>query len=338
LPADPEIVAEIGAAGARARDLTRQLLAFARRQVIAPVPLDLNTLIRGSEKLLRRVLGEDIELVATLQPALWHIRCDPGQIEQVILNLAVNARDAMPNGGKITIETSNQEVTGLHRALYPGIAPGPHVRLAIQDSGIGMTADVKARLFEPFFTTKPVGKGTGLGLAMIHGIVTQSGGFIRVESEPTYGTSFEVLFPRVSEEASTTAEPAPAEAARGKETILLVEDDLLVRRVTARSLGAGGYELLMASNGLEAVEILAGHRGRLDLLITDVVMPGVDGRQLATAVRKEWPDVRVLYVSGHAHDVLGQRGMLDEGVDLLPKPYTSSSLLARVQAALARTT
>ena len=337
LPPDPEIVEEIGAAGARARDLTRQLLAFARRQVCAPVQVDLNAVIRGAEKLLRRVLGEDIELVTSLQPALWPLLCDPGQLEQVLLNLAVNAHDAMPGGGKLTIETSNQEVTGAHDLLYPGIKPGFHVRLAIHDSGLGMAPEVKARLFEPFFTTKPLGKGTGLGLATVYGIVEQSGGHIRAESEPGYGTTFEVLFPRIAVAAAASTEAEAVTRAGGRETILLVEDDPQVRSVTARSLTTGGYTLLLASNGLEAVEILASNRGRLDLLITDVIMPGVDGRKLAEAVRKEWPKVRVLFVSGHAHDVLGQRGILDEGVDLLPKPYTSASLLARVRAALDRT-
>ncbi len=338
-PLDPEVVEEIVSAGARARDLTRQLLAFARRQVFTPIPLDLNALILGAEKLLRRVLGEDIELVTNLQPVLWPVRCDPGQLEQVILNLAVNARDAMPNGGKLTIETSDQDITELQTSIYPGINPGPHVRLAVHDSGVGMAHDVKAHLFEPFFTTKPLGKGTGLGLATVHGIVKQSGGHIRVETEPSYGTTFEILFPRIMEAASAE-QPAEEETrkaeARGGATVLLVEDDSHVRSATARALISGGYALLQASNGLQAVEMLAGHKGRLDLLVTDVMMPGVDGSKLAEAVRRAFPQVRVLFVSGHAHEVLGQRGMLDEGVDLLPKPYTSASLLERVRAALGR--
>ncbi len=333
---DPEVVAEIRGAGERARDLTRQLLAFARRQVIAPVPVDLDELLRSAGRLLRRVLGEDIALVSNLQADLWPIRCDPGQLEQVVLNLGVNARDAMPKGGTLTIETSNQEVGPAEAALYPGIAPGPHVRLAMHDSGIGMAPEVRSRLFEPFFTTKPVGKGTGLGLATVHGIVKQSGGFIRVESEPGYGTTFEMVFPRIVEAASREGEAACPATTGGVETILLVEDDPHVCSVTARALADAGYTVLVARNGIEAVELLASHPGQLDLLVTDVVMPGVDGRQLADSVRKEWPDARVLFVSGHAHDVLGRRGMLDGAVDLLLKPYTAGSLLGRVRRALSR--
>ncbi len=339
--ANTEDIDEVRTAGERARELTRQLLAFARRQVFEPVSLDLSALVRDSEGLLRRVLNEDVVLEVALQPDLWPVRCDPGQAEQILLNLVVNARDAVVHAGKLRIETSNQEVTDAHGLLYPGITPGPHVRLAVHDSGMGMSPEVKARLFEPFFTTKPIGQGTGLGLATVHGIVKQSGGFVRVESEPGYGTTFEVLFPRAAEPASpepTSPSPEPLllAAPQGRETVLLVEDDPHVRSVTARTLGSGGYEVLVAGNGLEALELVSSHRGPLDLLVTDVIMPGVDGRQLAEAIRRAWPELRVLYVSGHAHDVLGQRGALDSGIDLLPKPYTPVSLLARVRAALVR--
>jgi PAS domain S-box-containing protein len=332
--AEREIVDEIGAAGRRARDLTRQLLAFARRQVIAPVPLDLNTLVRDSERLLRRVLGEDVALVATLQPALWPVRCDPGQIEQVVLNLAVNARDAMPAGGRLTIETSNYDVAEMHRALFPGIEPGPYVRLAVHDSGTGMSPEVKGHVFEPFFTTKPVGKGTGLGLATVYGIVNQSGGFIRVESEPGYGTSFEVLFPRIAEVAGPVEPPAPVSTGHGTETVLVVEDDPQVRAVTVRSLRAGGYLVLAASDGREALELGAQAKGLLRLVVTDVVMPGLDGRALADELRRHHPELRVLYVSGHAEEAIVKRGVLDPGIEFLPKPFTASSLLARVRAVL----
>ena len=335
-PANMEDVEEVRTAGERARELTRQLLAFARRQVIEPVSLDLTVMVRNSEKLLRRVLNEDIVLEVALQPDLRPVRCDPGQLEQILLNLVVNARDAMAHGGVLRIETSNQEVTDAQESLYPGISPGAYVRLAIHDSGIGMSPEVKGRLFEPFFTTKPVGKGTGLGLATVHGIVKQSGGFIRVESEPSYGTTFEILFPRARDAATPPPAVEPLPARRGGETVLLVEDDPHVRSVTARTLGSDGYEVLVASNGLEALEIVSSHRGPLDLLVTDVIMPGVDGRQVAEAIRGQWPELHVLYVSGHAHDVLGERGALDPGIDLLPKPYTPASLLARVGAALAR--
>jgi PAS domain S-box-containing protein len=333
---DAEIVGEIGAAGGRARELTRQLLAFARRQVIAPVPVDLNALVRRGEKLLRCVLGEDVELAATLQPALWPVRCDPGQMEQVLLNLAVNARDAMPSGGKLTIETSNLDVDASHGALFPGIEPGPYVRLAMHDCGIGMSPEVKARLFEPFFTTKPAGKGTGLGLATVYGIVNQNGGFIRVESEPGCGATFELLFPRTDQAAVAAAPPAAVGAARGTETVLVVEDDLQVREVTVRSLRAGGYLVLAAGGGREALDLLAREGAQLHLLVTDVVMQGLDGRALADELRRRHPELRVLYVSGHAEDAILERGVLEPGVAFLPKPFTASSLLARVRAVLDR--
>ncbi len=224
-PPEPDVVEEIAGAGRRARDLTRQLLAFARRQIIAPVPLDLNALVRGIEKLLRRVLGEDIDLLLNLQPTLWTVRCDPAQIEQVVLNLAVNSRDAMPSGGKLTIETTNFDVDETHGALFPGAGDGPYVRFTMRDSGVGMPPEVKARVFEPFYTTKPVGKGTGLGLATVYGIVNQSGGFIRFDSEPGHGTTFELLFPRISDAAATTAGAVSAATPRGTETTLVVEDE-----------------------------------------------------------------------------------------------------------------
>ncbi len=333
-PPDPEIVEEIAGAGGRARDLTRQLLAFARRQVIAPVPLDLNAVVRGSEKLLRRVLGEDITLVANLQPALWSVRCDPGQIEQVILNLAVNARDAMPSGGTLILESSNFEVGEMYGELFPGMQPGPYVRLAVHDSGAGMSPEVKDHVFEPFFTTKPAGKGTGLGLATVYGIVTQSNGFIRVESEPTYGTTFEVLFPRIPDVAVPAEPPVLVTSRQGTETVLVVEDDPQVRAVTVRSLRAGGYVVVVANDGREALDVGAREGVPLHLLVTDVIMPGLDGRAVADELRRLHPKLRVLYVSGHAEEVIVKRGVLEPGIEFLAKPFTASSLLARVRAVL----
>ncbi len=333
-PPDPEVVEEIGAAGGRARDLTRQLLAFARRQVIAPVPLDLNDLVRGSEKLLRRVLGEDVELVVILHPELWAVRCDPSQIEQVVLNLAVNARDAMPGGGKLTIETANVVVDETLTASRPWMHPGPYTRLSVRDSGQGVSPEVKAHLFEPFFTTKPVGKGTGLGLATVYGVVKQNGGYILVDSEPGQGATFALFFPRIPGAAIAASPPAVATTPRGTETVLVVEDDPQVRDITVRSLRSGGYRVLVAGAGHEAFEIAAGERGRLRLLVTDVIMPGLDGRAVANELRRHHPDLRVLYVSGHAQDVIAKRGVLEPGIELLPKPFTASSLLARVRAVL----
>jgi PAS domain S-box-containing protein len=333
--ADLEDVEEIRAAGERARDLTRKLLAFARRQVIEPVSLDLNVLVREAEKLLRRLLHEDIAMELDLAPGLWSVRCDPAQMDQLLLNLAVNARDAMPDGGKLRIATSNVVLDQAEAARLPEARPGQYVRLAVSDSGVGMAPDVQAHLFEPFFTTKPLGQGTGLGLATVHGIVTQSGGLVRVESTPGAGTTFEVFLPRAeAEDPQTAPPPAAALPATGRETILVVEDDPAVRAVTIRSLRSGGYQVLSAENGVAAMELLSSHRGRIDLLLSDVVMPGVNGRQLADEVRRHWPVARVLFVSGHAHDVLAARGVLEPGVHLLRKPHTGAVLLARVRQVL----
>jgi PAS domain S-box-containing protein len=328
-----QLVEEVQVAGERARDLTRKLLAFARRQVIEPVPLDLNAVVRDCERLLRRVLTEDIALVTSLEPDLWAVRSDPAQMEQVVLNLAVNARDAMPGGGKLTLETTNVELDGEEAPLLPGLRPGPHVRFVVQDTGTGMAPEVKARAFEPFFTTKPVGKGTGLGLATVHGIVKQSGGHVRLESEPGRGARFELFFPRTLERVAPCAGPA-AHTIRGSETVLLVEDDPRVRRITSRALRSGGYEVLVAGEGAEALRIVADASRRVDLLLSDVVMPGIDGPQLAQLVRSRRPGIRVLFVSGHAHDVLASRGLAQARAELLDKPFTPASLLARVREVL----
>jgi len=327
-----EDVSEIQAAGGRARDLTRQLLAFARRQVIAPVPLDLNAVVDGGQKMLRRLLGEDIALEVTLQPGLWPVRCDPGQVEQVLLNLAVNARDAMPRGGKLAIETRN--LAGEPDGAVEHADAGRWVRLTVRDSGVGMDPDVKSHVFEPFFTTKPSGQGTGLGLATVYGIVKQSEGHIHVDSAPGSGTTFDVCLPATAD-ALAVAPPQPAATStRGTETVLVVEDDPLVRAVTVRALRAGGYRVLVASDGGEALATDAGALSQVRLLVTDVVMPGMDGRALAEALRRVHPDVRVLFVSGYTQDLIAERGVLASGVEFLPKPFTAASLLARVRAVL----
>jgi PAS domain S-box-containing protein len=332
-----EVVDDMRAAGERARDLTGKLLAFARRQVIEPVPLNLNNLIRDSEKLLRRLLREDIVLAVNLQPNLWTTRLDPSQVEQVLLNLAVNGGDAMPSGGRLTIETANFQVTGAFVPLHPGIEPGHYVRMIVQDSGTGMAPEVVARIFEPFFTTKPIGRGTGLGLSTVYGIVKQSGGFIRVESAPGYGSSFELLFPRVPDEEVDRTKEAASRPAGGTETILLVEDDHGVRKIALRALRSAGYQVLDAASGAEALEILARHEGPLDLLLTDVVMPGADGGTVAEEARRRRPSIRVLFVSGHGHEVLALHGVLPEHTELLPKPYTPATLLERARRVLDRT-
>ncbi|MFL5299982.1 MAG: ATP-binding protein, partial [Anaeromyxobacteraceae bacterium] len=331
-PANAEDIHEIRAAGRRASELTRQLLAFARKQVIAPVPLDLNAVVRGSEKLLRRVLGEDVELVVKLQEGLWSTRCDAGQLEQVIVNLVVNARDALPRGGRITVETSNVHA---HQAGARAPDARDHVRLVVRDAGTGMSPEVKAHLFEPFFTTKAQGRGTGLGLATVYGIVKQSDGSVHVESEPGVGTAVEIWLPR-SGDAAAIAPPAPPAAVvlRGTERLLVVEDDPHVREVTVRSLRGGGYDVLVAQSGEEALALDAAKACDVRLLVTDVVMPGVDGRALAEDLLRRHPALRVLYVSGYPQDALADGGVLAPGVELLPKPFTPAALLARVRAVL----
>jgi two-component system, cell cycle sensor histidine kinase and response regulator CckA len=324
-PASPEEVEEIRTAAVRAGELTRQLLAFARKQVIQPVPLDLNEVVRGAERMLRRVLGEDVTLAVDLGPGLWRTLCDPGQVEQVILNLAVNARDAMPNGGALTLRTRNEP---------GGPAQGEGISLAVSDQGPGLSPEVKAHLFEPFFTTKPPGAGTGLGLASVYGIVRQSGGDIRVESEPGQGATFTLRFPRHHGPEAARAAPAVASAAGGSETILVVEDDRQVRDVTVRALRAAGYRVLVAGGGEEALALAATAGTRPKLVITDVVMPGQDGHALAGLLRLRHDGLRVLFVSGYTQDVLHRRGVLDSGVQFLPKPFTPAALLARVRTVL----
>jgi PAS domain S-box-containing protein len=328
-----EDVEEILAAGRRAGDLTRQLLAFARKQVIAPVTLDLLEAVRGSERLLRRVLGEDVELAVSGAPGLWPVRCDPGQLEQVILNLALNARDAMPAGGRIALCVENVEVGARHLAAYPFMRPGPYVRMLFADTGRGMSPEVKRHLFEPFFTTKPRGQGTGLGLATIYGIVKQSDGYILAESEEGHGTRFEVYFPRVGEERARAVPPPAAVARGGSETILVVEDEPLVRGVTARSLASAGYRVLVAADGGEALAI-AAREPRVDLLVTDVIMPGKSGRAIADELRRERPGLRVLFVSGYPSDAISRAGVLDSGIEFLPKPFTALVLQERVRHVL----
>jgi PAS domain S-box-containing protein len=328
-PIQGESLRDVITSSERARDLTRQLLAFARKQVIEPVPLDLNRVVQGSEKLLRRILGEDVTFRSTLSDGLWTARGDVGQMEQLILNLAVNARDAMPKGGALTIETRNVAVAG-----DVAVPPGDYVQLLLSDSGAGMTPEVKSHLFEPFFTTKPQGQGTGLGLATVYGIVTQSEGYIRVQSEPGQGTTFQILFPRTLERPAPPrtlpGEPAPG----GKETVLLVEDEPLVRHAAVRALEAAGYTVLVVSDGEEALALDPARLQGARLLITDVVMPGMDGATLAGQLRGRHPALSVLFISGYTRDALARHGVLDSGVSFLPKPFTGAELLARVREVL----
>jgi CheY-like chemotaxis protein len=285
--------------------------------------------------MLRRLLGEDIEFRATLDPAAGQIKADPTQIEQVLMNLAVNARDAMPKGGKLTATTANITIDKTVLKNFPGLAPGSYVQLALTDTGTGMTDDVKAHLFEPFFTTKPVGKGTGLGLAICFGIVKQSSGHIEVESEVGEGTTFRLYFPL----ASSASEPAPIHApagqvAGGSETVLLVEDEPAVRELAVTTLRERGYKVMEAGNGEEGLRVARQHDGKIDLVLTDVVMPVMGGKEMADSLRGSRPDTKILFTSGYAEEALGHRGVPRGGIGFLEKPYMTDTLARRVREVL----
>jgi signal transduction histidine kinase len=326
---------EIRKAGEHAAGLTRQLLAFSRKQVLKPLVLNLNTVIVRVEKMLRRLIGEDMDLVTVLDPALGHVNADPGQIEQVVINLAVNARDAMPNGGLLTLETANVDLDDAYTERHAGMWPGPYVRLSVTDSGMGMDAETKARLFEPFFTTKEHGRGTGLGLATVYGIVKQSGGSIWVYSEPGSGTSFKIYLPRVASQVDAPSlAPKPVARAAGNETVLVVEDDEGVRRFTTRVLEAAGYRVLVAGNGHEALSLAQHARDRVNLLITDVIMPHMNGRRLAERLAERWPALQVIYVSGYTDATIVRHGMLDPGTYFVAKPFSAVELTNKVREVL----
>ncbi len=325
-------VEEITKASTRAAALTRQLLAFSRRQVLEPQVLDLNRVTGDLENMLRRLIGEDINLEKRLARDLGRVKADPGQLEQVIMNLVVNARDAMPLGGKITIETANATLDENYAAQHPGSSAGAFVMLAITDSGTGMDEATKQRLFEPFFTTKELGKGTGLGLSTVHGIVKQSGGDISVYSELGIGTTFKVYLPRVLEPAVDSTRPRQSLGPPvGTETILLVEDDAAVRSLAARALRGGGYNVIDAGNGAEALQLAAAHSGPLDLLVTDVIMPGMSGKQLAERLLQQRPGLRVLYMSGYTDNALEHHGVLAPGTMFIGKPFTGHDLARKVR-------
>jgi PAS domain S-box-containing protein len=327
---------EIRSAAQRAAALTRQLLAFSRKQVLQPQVLDLNEVVRALEKMLRRLIGEDVELAFRSADRLGAVRADPGQLEQVILNLAVNARDAMPHGGQLTLETANVVLDEAYAREHADTNPGPYVMLAVSDTGTGMSPEVQSHIFEPFFTTKELGKGTGLGLATVHGIVTQSGGRVQLYSEPGHGTTFKIFLPRVepTAEAAEAAPPTPVEG--GRETVLVVEDDAAVREVVAKSLGNRGYTVLRAPDGRTALELAQVRAGKVDLLLTDIVMPGITGRELAQTLAAQHPRLRVLYMSGYTDDAVVRHGVLEEGVPFLQKPFTSDTLALKVREVLDR--
>ncbi|MCM3877502.1 MAG: PAS domain S-box protein [Thermoanaerobaculia bacterium] len=338
LPDDEDLrssLSEIHLAGERAAALTRQLLAFSRRQVLQPRLLDLNAVVSEVEKLLRRLIGEDVELVTRLDPASGTVKADPGQLEQVLMNLAVNARDAMPEGGTLTIETANTRLDAGFTAANPGAQSGEFTILTVSDTGIGMSDEVRSHAFEPFFTTKEQGKGTGLGLATAYGIVKQSDGYITVDSEPGRGAKFRIYFPRaVGEAAASGLGERPPLSPRGTETILLVEDESGVRRLSRTILEAQGYTVLEAASGEEALEIARSHTGEIHLVATDVVMPGMSGRVLWDRLRVLRPGPRILFMSGYTDDAIARHGVLDPGIAFLQKPFTPFGLAHKVREVL----
>jgi PAS domain S-box-containing protein len=325
---------EVEKAANRAVSLTRQLLAFSRQQILTLAVVDLNSLVTDMEKMLPRLIGEDIVMEIDLDPLLGTIKADQGQIEQIIMNLAVNARDAMPNGGKLQLQTANRELDELYAQEHPGAKPGRYVMLAMTDSGAGMTAQTLAHIFEPFFTTKEVGKGTGLGLATVYGVVKQSGGYIWVDSAPGFGSSFQIFLPRVEESVSQAAIDAPADNLRGTETILLVEDADALRKLARSFLSEHGFQVISASNGEEALLVAERHGRPIDLLVTDVIMPGMNGRALADRLLAKQPKLKVLYISGYTDSFIAGHGVLEEGTFLLHKPFTEEVLVRKVRDVL----
>ena len=330
-----DAVQQIRLATERATMLTRQLLAFSRRQVLQPQPLDLRDVTRQLVPMLRRLIGEDIQLVTEWadQPAV--VRADPGQLEQVLMNLAVNARQAMPRGGRLSVRIGQVDLDGAFVETHPYVTPGRYVELVVSDTGIGMTADTRARLFEPFFTTKPAGQGTGLGLAMVYGIVKESAGYIWVESEPDQGATFRIALPFVDTEVAAGAREMPARRTPGgHETVLLVEDEDALRELDRQVLMRYGYRVLHARTGPEALALAQAHPGPIHLLLTDVVLPTMSGRELADALKALQPGLRVLYMSGYTSDAVVRHGVAEEHVAFLQKPMSPPDLARKVREVL----
>jgi CheY-like chemotaxis protein len=327
-------VEEIKKAGKRAASLTQQLLAFSRKQVLQAKEIDLNKLVPNIDRMLRRVIGEDIALTTKLAPDLGKIKAEPGQIEQVIMNLAVNARDAMPKGGNLTIETGNVHIDKDITRHSIQVIPGPHVMLAMSDTGVGMDKKTKAHMFDPFFTTKKIDKGTGLGLSTVYGIVEQSGGIIQVDSEPGKGTTFEVYFPRIADDKMESEQFGEFfSPRRGKETVLLVEDEGALKALLSTVLEGYGYRVLEAENGYKAIKI-SDRTEKIDLMITDIVMPNVSGPELAKDILKRHPKTKVLYISGYTDDKLSEHGLHGECIHFLQKPFAPENLAQKVREVL----
>jgi signal transduction histidine kinase len=328
-------IEEIRRAADRAADLTRQLLAFSRRQIMEMKVLDLNDLLKNLDKMLRRVIGEDIELVTLLAGDLGRVKTDPGQTEQVVMNLSVNSKDAMPEGGKLTIETANVDLDDAYARNHVAVTPGRFVMISVSDTGVGMTPEVRDRVFEPFFTAKEKGKGTGLGLSTVYGIVKQSGGNIWVYSEPGKGTTFKIYLPRVDEPLEKLGERVEVkEIPRGTETILIVEDEEEVRKLAVRILERQGYKVLEASQGLDAFLIAEKYEDLIHLLVTDVVMPKISGRELADRIAEIRPEIKVLYMSGYTDNAIVHHGVLREGIKFIQKPFTVEGLARKVREVL----
>ncbi|HZU37451.1 MAG TPA: response regulator, partial [Gemmataceae bacterium] len=330
-----ELITMVKQSGERGAALTRQLLAFSRRQVLAPVVLDLSGLVTNLEKMLRRLIGEDIELVTSLDPSPAIIEADPGQLEQVIMNLVVNSRDAMPQGGTLTIESRNVVVNEANLMLHPLPRPGVYVLLSVTDTGCGMTPETKVRVFEPFFTTKEVGKGTGLGLATVYGIVQQSRGYIVLDSTLGAGTTFRIYLPAATKPvAPAEPPPNPPNTLVGTETVLLVEDGESVRAMTRRILQSYQYNVLEAADGKQALDVAAQCTGRIHLMLTDVVMPHLSGPQLAEYLAPRRPDMKILYMSGYTDDAMVRHRVVDSGIPFLQKPFTPAALAKKVREVL----
>jgi PAS domain S-box-containing protein len=329
-----EDVAEIQKAGQRAAGLTRQLLAFSRQQIIAPTLLDLNRIVEDFRAMLERLIGEDVRVVLALAPALGLVKADRGQVEQIVMNLAVNARDAMPKGGTLTIETGNVELTAQHAGTRLAVTPGSYVGLTVRDTGTGMTAEVQARLFEPFFTTKESGRGTGLGLATVYGIVTQSGGNVAVHSEVDNGTAVTVYFPRAEAVEMVPDTPgAGIQPNAGTQTILVVDDEKGLRELAKRMLERQGYTVLIAGDAAEAFQLADDHPS-IDLLLTDVVMPGLSGPELTRQLLAGRPTLKVIYMSGYTDDAILQHEVLKPGIAFLNKPFTGQTLGNKIREVL----
>ena len=338
LPAGSKLAdstSQIKSAGERAAGITRQLLAFSRKQVLSPRVINLNDIVLNLDSLLRRLIGEDIEVLTVPANDVGMVKADPGQIEQVIMNLALNSRDAMPHGGKLTLETSNATLDETYAREHQPVEPGQYVMLAVSDTGHGMAEETIGRIFEPFYTTKEVGKGTGLGLSMVYGIVKQSGGYVWVYSEPDQGTTFKIYLPRVHQPADlTSTERSPIRVSRGTETILLVEDDSQLRELSTGVLSHCGYRVLSAATPEEGIAICESNHHEIRLLVTDVVMPRMNGRQLAERIQRVSPKIRVLYISGYTDNAIVHYGVLDPGLWFLAKPFTLSALVAKVREVL----